>query len=382
MNLMPRLLASAALGRRPRAARHGAKWTTRSRSASSTSAAPGRLTAGPTRHDRARLAVEEHFGGRRSRTATSRTCRKGADSERSITADDSRRAPEHGPSPPRSVSAGRRTAGSGGSSPMSNFEHANRLPARRIPTSRPIKRRASNEGRAVLGHIAPGHMTESNIIGYMGPTPIPEVIQGINLCLPHAREVNPERRERVVWSLTPGSDPGRGATPLQALIDAGVDVLMQHPPSSTAPQTVAQEAGQHSSFGQASDMIQFRRPRRASPRSIDTGQLSYIRRVGGAMDVALGNRGDIWPTGIRPPRVVCDRPRVTENIPEEGARTRSRREMIDAIRRGRGVHTRSPARSTARTATAWLAEGETGRDGTLAGMDFYVEGHHRRTSRN
>ena len=35
------------------------------------------------------------------------------------------------------------------------------------------------EGRAVQGHIA-GHMTESNIVGYIASFPIPEVIRGIN----------------------------------------------------------------------------------------------------------------------------------------------------------------------------------------------------------
>ena len=35
------------------------------------------------------------------------------------------------------------------------------------------------EGRAIQGHIA-GKMTESNIVGYIGSYPIPEVIRGIN----------------------------------------------------------------------------------------------------------------------------------------------------------------------------------------------------------
>lgn len=38
------------------------------------------------------------------------------------------------------------------------------------------------EGRHVIGLIA-GHMTESNIIGYIGAYPIPEVIRGINAAL-------------------------------------------------------------------------------------------------------------------------------------------------------------------------------------------------------
>jgi basic membrane protein A len=42
------------------------------------------------------------------------------------------------------------------------------------------------EGRAVIGHIA-GHMTESNIVGYIASYPIPEVIRGINSAYLHAR---------------------------------------------------------------------------------------------------------------------------------------------------------------------------------------------------
>ena len=47
------------------------------------------------------------------------------------------------------------------------------------------------EGRHVAGIIA-GHMTESNIIGYIAAYPIPEVIQGINSAFLAARSVNPD----------------------------------------------------------------------------------------------------------------------------------------------------------------------------------------------
>ena len=47
------------------------------------------------------------------------------------------------------------------------------------------------EGRAVQGHIA-GHMTKSNIVGYIGSFPIPEVIRGINAAYIHAKDVNPD----------------------------------------------------------------------------------------------------------------------------------------------------------------------------------------------
>ena len=44
------------------------------------------------------------------------------------------------------------------------------------------------------------------------------------------------------------------------------------------------------------------------------------------------------------------------------------------MRSRRGPITRSPARSTSRTAAAWLADGATAPDGDLLGMNFYVEG--------
>src|SRR5690606_38036623 len=47
------------------------------------------------------------------------------------------------------------------------------------------------EGRAIQGHIA-GSMTQSNIIGYIGSYPIPEVIRGINSAFIHARKANPD----------------------------------------------------------------------------------------------------------------------------------------------------------------------------------------------
>lgn len=47
------------------------------------------------------------------------------------------------------------------------------------------------EGRHVAGLIA-GHMTKSNILGYVAAFPIPEVVRGINAVLLAARQVNPD----------------------------------------------------------------------------------------------------------------------------------------------------------------------------------------------
>jgi simple sugar transport system substrate-binding protein len=53
------------------------------------------------------------------------------------------------------------------------------------------------EGRAIQGHIA-GKMTQSNIIGYIGSYPIPEVIRGMNSAFVHARKANPDVQFKIV----------------------------------------------------------------------------------------------------------------------------------------------------------------------------------------
>ncbi|GAB5432325.1 MAG: hypothetical protein EpisKO_16950 [Epibacterium sp.] len=97
------------------------------------------------------------------------------------------------------------------------------------------------EGRAVQGVIA-GHMTESNIIGYIGSYPIPEVIRGINSAYIHAKKVNPDVQFKIVWAFT-WFDPAKEADAAKVLIEQGADVILQHT-DSTAPQAAAQAAGQ------------------------------------------------------------------------------------------------------------------------------------------
>ncbi|MCL4160226.1 UNVERIFIED_CONTAM: hypothetical protein GTU68_011576, partial [Idotea baltica] len=96
------------------------------------------------------------------------------------------------------------------------------------------------EGRAIQGHIA-GKMTKSNIVGYIGSYPIPEVIRGINSAFIHARKVNPDVQFKIVWAYT-WFDPAKEADAAKVLIEQGADVVLQHT-DSTAPQAAAQDAG-------------------------------------------------------------------------------------------------------------------------------------------
>ncbi|PWK59355.1 BMP family ABC transporter substrate-binding protein [Roseicyclus mahoneyensis] len=306
-------------------------------------------------HDQGRLAVEAHFGDR-VETVFLENVPEGADAERAITQMILGGADMVFTT---SFGYGEATNAVAAQFPDVYFEHATGY-LREHPNVSTYNARFY-EGRAVLGHIA-GQMTESNIIGYIGSYPIPEVIQGINSAFLHAREVNPDVEMRVVWTYT-WFDPAVEADAAQALIDAGVDVLMQHT-DSTAPQTVAQEAG-IISFGQASDMIQFAPlPRVAS--IIDNWAPYYIRRVGEAMD-GTWTQSDIWE-GIDTGMVVIGE--MTDAIPEDVRA--SAQAMIDAI--GAGEYHPFTGPINRQDGTAWLAEGEVADDGTLAGMMFYVEG--------
>ncbi|MBY6201326.1 BMP family ABC transporter substrate-binding protein [Maritalea mobilis] len=306
-------------------------------------------------HDQGRLAVEEHFGDA-VETVYLENVPEGADAERAITqmilgGADMVFTTSFGYMDPTNAVAAQ--------FPDVYFEHATGY-RRDTPNVSTYSARFY-EGRAVIGHIA-GHMTESNIIGYIGSYPIPEVIRGINSAFLHAREVNPDVEMRVVWAYT-WFDPAAEADAAQALIDAGADVIMQHT-DSTAPQTVAQEAG-IISFGQASDMYQFApAPRVAS--IIDNWAPYYIARVEAAMNGTWESM-DTWD-GIGPGMVEIGE--MTDAIPEEVRASAT--EMMEAIAAGEYHPFTGPINR--QDGTAWLAEGEVADDGTLAGMDFYVEG--------
>jgi basic membrane protein A len=138
-------------------------------------------------------------------------------------------------------------------------------------------------------------MTESNIIGYIAILPDPRSDPRHQLRLSHASEVNPDVEFRVVWAYT-WFDPAAEADAAQALIDAGADVILQHT-DSTAPQSVAQEAGGVYTFGQASDMIQFAPAPRISS-IIDTWAPYYIAASDPGHGRHLGTGptpGKAWP---------------------------------------------------------------------------------------
>ncbi|MEM9474483.1 MAG: BMP family ABC transporter substrate-binding protein [Pseudomonadota bacterium] len=217
------------------------------------------------------------------------------------------------------------------------------------------------EGRAVIGHIA-GKMTESNVVGYIASFPIPEVVRGINSAYLHAKKVNPDVEFRVVWVYT-WFDPAKEADAAQALIDQGADILMQHT-DSTAPMTIAEEKG-ILAFGQASDMINFG-PNSQLTSIIDNWAPYYVARTQAVMD-GTWESTDTWD-GIEPGMVAFAA--MSDKIPAD---VRAEAEqMIEDIKSGAYHPFTGPINK--QDGSAWLGDGETADDGTLAGMNFYIEG--------
>jgi len=96
------------------------------------------------------------------------------------------------------------------------------------------------EGWYLAGMVA-GRMTKSNILGYVAPYPIPEVVRNMNAFTLGARSVNPKAEVRPVWIIT-WFDPIKEREAAQALIDAGADVIARES-DSPEPDKAAQEAG-------------------------------------------------------------------------------------------------------------------------------------------
>lgn len=218
------------------------------------------------------------------------------------------------------------------------------------------------EGRAVQGTIA-GQMTKSNIVGYIGSYPIPEVIRGINSAFLQARKVNPDVQFKIVWAYT-WFDPAKEADAAKVLIEQGADVILQHT-DSTAPQAAAKAAGNVITFGQASDMSEYAPSPRVSS-IIDNWAPYYIERTRAVMDGTweTSNRWDGIGKGMVGIGEISDA--VPAEVKAEALA------LKDAIAAGEFHPFTGPINK--QDGSPWLAEGEVADDATLLSMNFYVEG--------
>ena len=216
------------------------------------------------------------------------------------------------------------------------------------------------EGRYVIGQMA-AKVSKTGVAGYIASFPIPEVVRGINSFLLGAQSINPDFKLKVVWVNT-WFDPGKESDAAKTLIDQGVDILTQHT-DSTAPMQVAAERG-IKAFGQASDMINFGKETQLTS-IIDNWNDYYIERVQAVID-GTWEQVDVW--GGMADEMVHMAPvtNVSDEIKTEAEA------MMAKIKSGEFKPFTGPI--TKQDGSVWLKEGEVADDGTLLGMNFYVQG--------
>ncbi len=306
-------------------------------------------------HNKGRLAVEEHFGDA-VETVFQESVPEGADAERAIT-----QMALQGADLIFTTSFGYMdaTLNVAAKFPDVKFEHATGYKDAANVSTYSAR---FYEGRAIQGHIA-GKMTKSNVIGYIASYPIPEVIRGINSAYIHAKKVNPDVEFKIIWAYT-WFDPAKEADAATALIEQGADVILQHT-DSTAPQAAAQKAGNVITFGQASDMEQYAPFPRVSS-IIDDWAPYYIARTQAVID-GTWETTQTWD-GIGPGMVGIGE--ISDAVPADVKAEALA--MKAAIAAGEYHPFTGPLKK--QDGSDWLADGEVADDGTLLGMNFYVEG--------
>ena len=216
------------------------------------------------------------------------------------------------------------------------------------------------EGRYIIGQIA-AQMSKSGVAGYIASFPIPEVVRGINAFLLGAQTINPDFKLKVIWVST-WFDPGKEADAAKVLIGQGADIISQHT-DSTAPLQIAEEQGVVG-FGQASDMFAFA-PNAQLTAVIDEWAPYYVARTKAVLD-GTWESTDTWD-GIAPGMV-----RMAEytNMPDEVKAMAMQTEAM--IASGELHPFMGPIYN--QEGTMVIGEGEVLDDGTLLGMNWYVQG--------
>ncbi len=217
------------------------------------------------------------------------------------------------------------------------------------------------EGRTILGTIA-GKMTKSNVVGYIGSFPIPEVIRGIDAFTLALRKVNPKAVVKVVW-VNSWFDPGKEGDAAKALIDQGADIITQHT-DSPAPLQVAESRGVYA-FGQASDMKAYA-PKAQLTSIVDNWNHYYVQRVKAVMDGTWKSE-DAW-YGLKQGMV--------EMAPYGDAVPADVRKLADEVKQSIIDGSFHPFQGPINNQKGELVvkAGEVVSDADLLGLNWYVEG--------
>ena len=222
------------------------------------------------------------------------------------------------------------------------------------------------EGRfyedAYLAGVMAGMMTKSNVIGFVGSFPIPEVLRNINAYTLGARSVNPKVKTKVVWIST-WVDPPKEAEAAQSLINQGADVLLQNTDSTAVLQT-AEKNGKYA-FGWDSDMSAFAPKAHLGSCALNWGPY-YIKAVTDVLEKTWKVENTKW--GIK--EGLTEFVKVNDSVP---AAAKAKVEEAKAyLVANPGAVFRGPIKDNAGKEV--LAAGLVGDDKFKGEMNFYVQG--------
>ncbi len=217
------------------------------------------------------------------------------------------------------------------------------------------------EARYLTGVVA-GHMTESNVAGYVAAFPIPEVLRGINAFTLGMRSVNPDAEVKVVW-VNSWFDPGREREAADVLISQGADVVTHHT-DSTAVVQAAEEAGKWA-VAYHSDMSKYGPERHLTAATHHWGDY-YTKTAREVLD-GTWESTSVWG-GLA--EGMSDIAPLNDKVPAEVA------EQVEEIKASIVDDSFHPFQGPVRNQAGevMVPEGETMTDEELTTMEWYVEG--------
>ncbi|MEN9868574.1 MAG: hypothetical protein RL748_4164 [Pseudomonadota bacterium] len=217
------------------------------------------------------------------------------------------------------------------------------------------------EGAYLAGVVA-GKMTKSNKLGVVASIPIPEVIRNINAFTLGALSSNPKITTRAVW-VNKWFDPGKEREAALALIDQGVDVLIQNTDSPATLQA-AQEKGVKA-FGWDSDMS--KNGPKAHLGSAAINWAPYYTKVVGEVLEGKWQAGQTW-WGIK--EGAINMVSVADDLPAEVKALLAEKQA--AIKDGKLHPFQGPF--VDQVGKEIVGAGKAMEDKDLKGMTFYVKG--------
>ncbi len=217
------------------------------------------------------------------------------------------------------------------------------------------------EGAYLAGVIA-GKLTKSNKLGVVASIPIPEVIRNINAFTLGAQSSNPKVTTRAVW-VNKWFDPGKEREAALALIDQGVDVLIQNTDSPATLQA-AEEKGVKA-FGWDSDMS------KSGPKAhIASASINWAPYYTKVIDDVLAGKWQATKTWWGLKEGAIEMAAVNDSLAADVKALLA--EKTAAIREGKLHPFQGPLKDQA--GKEILPAGKSMEDKDLKGMTFYLQG--------